>query len=133
MVGPCSKLAFSSWWGTTAADRWACLALGAPDHRRSWDAMDAIGEDDLKKTERGVVARMVETFQVDLSGLVLGMANFATWTGSGNDRAPVAQRGHTKQKRADLPTCGLGLVVPTDGGIPLASHAYPATSPMSPS
>jgi transposase len=129
VVDPCSKLAFSDWWAKTAGDRWLRLAPGALDHRRFWEAMDAIDEDDLEEIERRIVAAMVETFSIDLSGLVLDMTNFATWIDSGNDRAPIAQRGHSKQKRADLRICGLGLVVSTDGGIPLVSHAYPGNKP----
>ena len=129
VVDPCSKLAFAEWWGTTACDRWMGLSPGALDHRRFWEAMDAIGEDDLEEIERRIVAGMVERFAVDLSGLVLDMTNFATWIDSGNDRAPIARRGHSKQKRSDLRICGLGLVVSTDGGIPLVSHAYPGNKP----
>lgn len=126
---PCSKLAFASWWAKTAGDRWLRVAAGALDHRRFWEAMDAISEEQLKEIERRVVAGMVETFGVDLSGLVLDMTNFATWIDTGNDRAPIAQRGHSKQKRADLRLVGLGLVVSTDGGVPLVSHAYPGNKP----
>jgi transposase len=129
VVDPCSKLAFSEWWAKTAGDRWLTISAGALDHRRFWEAMDAIGEDDLQEIERRIVAKMVETFSIDLSGLVLDMTNFATWIDSGNDRAPIAQRGHSKQKRADLRICGLGLVVSTDGGVPLVSHAYPGNKP----
>ena len=67
--------------------------------------------------------------RVDLSGLVLDMTNFATYIDSANDRAPIAQRGHAKQKRSDLRLVGLGLVVSTDGGIPLVSHAYARQPP----
>ncbi|MDA8381148.1 MAG: IS1634 family transposase [Actinomycetota bacterium] len=129
VVDPCSKLGFAEWWGKTAGDRWLKVPAGALDHRRFWEAMDAIGEDDLKEIERRIVAAMVETFEVDLSGLVLDMTNFATWIDSGNNRAPIAQRGHSKQKRADLRICGLGLVVSVDGGVPLVSHAYPGNKP----
>ncbi len=129
VVDPCSKLAFAEWWRRTAGDRWLTVSAGALDHRRFWEAMDAIGEDDLQEIERRIVARMVETFSIDLSGLVLDMTNFATWIDSGNDRAPIAQRGHSKQKRNDLRICGLGLVVSTDGGVPLVSHAYPGNKP----
>jgi len=87
------------------------------------------GEEQLKEAERRIVAHMVGSFGVDLSGLVLDMTNFATWTASANDRAPIAQRGHSKQKRADLRIVGLGLVVSVDGGIPLVSHAYPGNRP----
>jgi transposase len=129
VVDPCSKLAFADWWATTAGDRWLRVPAGALDHRRFWEAMDAIGEDDLKEIERRIVAQMVETFAIDLSGLVLDMTNFATWIDSGNPRAPIAQRGHSKQKRNDLRIVGLGLVVSTDGGVPLVSHAYPGNKP----
>ena len=129
VVDPCSKLAFSDWWEKTAGDRWLRLSPAALDHRRFWDAMDAIAEEDVKEIERRIAQAMVETFQIDLSGLVLDMTNFATWIDSGNDRAPIAQRGHSKQKRADLRICGLGLVVSRDGGIPLLSHAYPGNRP----
>ena len=129
VVDPCSKLAFSEWWTTTAADRWLHLGAGALDHRRFWEAMDAIKEEDLKEIERRIVAAMVETFEIDLSGLVLDMTNFATWIDSANERAPIAQRGHSKQKRSDLRIVGLGLVVSTDGGVPLVSHAYPGNKP----
>ncbi|MHB8440379.1 MAG: IS1634 family transposase [Acidimicrobiales bacterium] len=129
VVDPCSKLAFSQWWAKTSGDRWVHLGSGALDHRRFWEAMDAIGEEQIKEIERRIVAAMIETFQVDLSGLVLDMTNFATWIDSGNPRAPIAQRGHSKQKRNDLRIVGLGLVVSTDGGVPLVSHPYPGNKP----
>ena len=129
LVDPCSKLAFSKWWAKTAGDRWVRLPAAAFDHRRFWDAMDAISDNQLKDIERRIVTRMVEVFAVDLSGLVLDMTNFATYIDSANDRAPIAQRGHAKQKRTDLRLVGLGLVVSTDGGIPLVSHAYPGNRP----
>ncbi len=129
VVDPCSKLGFSEWWGKTAGDRWLSVSAGALDHRRFWEAMDAIDEDDLKEIERRIVARMVETFGVDLSGLVLDMTNFATWIDWGKDRAPIAQRGHSRQKRNDLRICGLGLIVSVDGGVPLVFHPYPGNKP----
>ena len=129
VVDPCSKLAFSGWWQKTACERWLRLPHGALGHRRFWDAMDAISEQDLEEIERRIVAGMVEAFGIDLSGLVLDMTNFATWIDSGNERAPIAQRGHSKQKRADLRIVGLGLVVSADGGVPLVSRAYPGNKP----
>ena len=129
VVDPCSKLKFSEWWRTTAGDRFVKINASALDHRRFWDAMDAISPSQLVDIERRIVDRMVEEFAVDVSGLVLDMTNFATYIDSGNDRAPIAQRGHAKQKRVDLRLVGLGLVVSTDGGIPLVSHAYAGDRP----
>src|SRR5580658_1680883 len=129
VTDPCSKLAFSDWWGKTACDRWLRLPAGGLDHRRFWEAMDQISETELAEIERRIVTRIVEAFGIDLSGLVLDMTNFATFIDSANDRAPIAQRGHAKQKRNDLRLIGLGLVVSVDGGIPLVSHAYPGNHP----
>jgi transposase len=129
VVDPCSKRAFADWWARTAGDRFVKLPAAALDHRRFWDAMDQISETQLAEIERRVVAAMVTAFGVDLSGLVLDMTNFATYIDSGNERAPIAQRGHAKQKRRDLRLVGLGLVVSTDGGIPLVSHAYAGDRP----
>jgi len=129
VVAPCSKLAFAQWWATTAADRWLRLPAAALDHRRFWDAMDAISAKHLIEIERRVTTAMVESFDVELAGLVLDMTNFATYIDSTNDKAPIAQRGHAKQKRTDLRLVGLGLVVSTDGGIPLLSHVYPGDRP----
>jgi transposase len=130
VVAPCSKLAFADWWAKTTGDRLVGhLSPGALDHRRFWEAMDAITAADLKEIERRITEAMVEVFDLDLSGLVLDMTNFATYIDSANERAPIAQRGHAKQKRNDLRLVGLALVVSTDGGIPLLSHAYSGNHP----
>jgi transposase len=129
VVDPCSKRGFADWWKKTAGDRLIKIPASALDHRRFWDAMDAISEAHLREIERRIVAHMVEAFDVDLSGLVLDMTNFATYIDTANHRAPIAQRGHAKQKRTDLRLVGLGLVVSTDGGIPLVSHAYSGNKP----
>ncbi|MGH3577078.1 MAG: IS1634 family transposase [Mycobacterium sp.] len=129
VVAPCSKLAFSDWWATTSGDRLVKLPASALDHRRFWDAMDFISEEHLVEIERRIVARLVTSFDVDCSGLVLDMTNFATYIDTANDKAPIAQRGHAKQKRTDLRLVGLGLVVSTDFGVPLVSRAYPGNRP----
>jgi len=129
VVDPCSKRRFADWWKKTAGDRLIKMPASALDHRRFWDAMNSVSAEQLAEIERRIVAHMVEAFAVDLSGLVLDMTNFATYIDTGNDRAPIAQRGHAKQKRADLRLVGLGLVVSTDSGIPLVSHAYPGNKP----
>jgi transposase len=129
IVDPRSTRQFSDWWQKTCGDRLVKVPVSALDHRRFWDAMELISDDQLAEIERRVVAGVVEEFSVDVAGLVLDMTNFATYIDSGNDRAPIAQRGHAKQKRNDLRLVGLGLVVSVDGGIPLVSHPYPGDRP----
>jgi transposase len=129
IVDPCSKAAFADWWATTAGPRWVKVRDAALDHRRFWDAMDVLSEADLAAIETELGRRMVTGFGLDLSGLVLDMTNFATFIDSGNDRAPIAQRGKAKQKRTDLRLVGLALIVTRDGGVPLVAHPYPGDRP----
>jgi len=129
IVAPCSKLAFADWWATTAGPRWVRLRAAALDHRRFWTAMDRLDEAALRGIETELGRRIVTEFDLDLSGLVLDMTNFATFIDSANAKAPIAQRGKAKQKRLDLRLVGLALVVTRDGGVPLLSHAYPGDRP----
>ena len=122
---PRSKRAFAHWWAGTALGRITRIRAGALDHRRFWDAMDAVTVEQLEQIEAALTKRMIEVFALDTHALILDMTNFATFIDSGNDRAPIAQRGKAKQKRYDLRIVGLGLVATRDGGIPLLSRAYP--------
>ena len=129
VVAPTSKLGFEHWWKTTAADRFTRIPAVALDHRRFWDAMHAITLEQLAAVEHRLALAMIETFGLDISALALDMTNFATYIDTGNERAPIAQRGKAKQKRSDLRLVGLGLVVTRDGGVPLVAHAYPGNRP----
>ncbi len=129
VVAPCSKAAFADWWATTAGPRWVKLPSTALDHRRFWKAMDRLDDTALRTIETELSRRMVAELGLDLSGLVLDMTNFATFIDSANEAAPLAQRGKAKQKRVDLRLVGLGLVVTSDGGIPILSHTYPGDRP----
>ena len=116
VVDPCSKRAFADWWRTTAADRFTKIPVSALDHRRFWDAMHAVPLQALPRIEEKLALAACARFGLDTSSVALDMTNFATFTGTGNARAPIAQRGKAKQKRADLRLVGLGLVVTRGGG-----------------
>ena len=129
LVAPCSKLAFADWWKATAAGRFTKIPASVLDHRRFWDAMHAVTLEQLEQASRAIAVRIVQATGVDCSSVALDMTNFATFIDTGNQKAPIAQRGKAKQKRADLRLVGLGLVVTRDGGIPLTWHAYPGDRP----
>ena len=129
LVAPCSKAGFADWWKRTAADRFTKIPATALDHRRFWDAMHAVTLEQLEEISRTIAVKIVQSAGVDVSSVALDMTNFATFTGTGNGKAPIAQRGKAKQKRSDLRLAGLGLVVTRDGGIPLTWHAYPGNKP----
>src|SRR6266702_3283800 len=129
LVAPCSKAAFADWWKTTAADRFTKIPVSALDHRRFWDAMHAVTEQQMEEISAKIAARIVAVSGIDCSSVALDMTNFATFIATANEKAPIAQRGKAKQKRTDLRLVGLGLVVTRDGGIPLTWHAYPGNKP----
>jgi transposase len=129
LADPCSKRAFAAWWKTTAADRFTRIPVAVLDHRRFWDAMHAVSPEQLAAAEEALAVGIAGQFGLDTSSVALDMTNFATFIDTGNEKAPVAQRGKAKQKRSDLRLAGLGLVVTRDGGIPLLSHAYPGNKP----
>src|SRR6266849_10840935 len=129
VVDPCSKRAFADWWRTTAADRFTKIPASALDHRRFWDAFHAVPLDGLAQIEEKLALAACARFGLDTSSVALDMTNFATFIDTGNEKAPIAQRGKAKQKRSDLRLAGLGLVVTRDGGIPLLSRAYPGSKP----
>jgi transposase len=129
VTDPCSKRGLADWWKKTAADRFTKISASALDHRRFWDAMHALPLDTLAGIEEKLALRIIDRYGLDTRSVALDMTNFATFIDTGNDKAPIAQRGKAKQKRSDLRLVGLGLVVTRDGGIPLLSHAYPGNKP----
>jgi transposase len=129
LVAPCSKAGFADWWKTTAADRFTKIPASALGHRRFWDAMHAVTEEQLERASEKIAAAIVRTAGIDVSSVALDMTNFATFIATANGKAPIAQRGKAKQHRADLRLVGLGLVVTRDGGIPLTWRAYPGDRP----
>ena len=118
VVAPCSKLAFADWWKTTAADRFTKIPASALDHRQFWDSMHAVTLEQLAQISHAIALRIVDVSGVDCSSVALDMTNFATFIDTANQKAPVAQRGKAKQKRADLRLVGLGLVVTPGRGDP---------------
>jgi transposase len=129
LADPCSKRAFADWWAKTAAPRFTKIPASVLDHRRFWDAMHAVTAEQLAEISRRIALRVVSMFALDCSSVALDMTNFATFIDTATGKAPIAQRGKAKQKRADLRLAGLGLVVTRDGGIPLTWHAYPGDRP----
>jgi transposase len=129
VVAPCSKLAFSKWWARTVGPRLVKVPAAALDHRRFWDAMEALTPEALAEAERRIAAHARVEFGLDLSGLILDMTNFSTFIDSANTANTIAKRGHAKQKRFDLRIVGLALVVTADGAVPVLSHTYPGDRP----
>ncbi|HZE16145.1 MAG TPA: hypothetical protein VE197_10775, partial [Mycobacterium sp.] len=76
-------------------------------------------EPDAARLDHGVV----------VAAILPGVVDHGQRLDTGNAKAPIAQRGKAKQKRADLRLVGLALVITGDGGVPVISHAYPGDRP----
>ena len=72
--------------------RWITAGSGTPWTRCRWRS--------CREIERRIGAGACARFGLDLPGLVLDMTNFATFIDTGNEKAPIAQRGKAKQKRS---------------------------------
>src|SRR5258708_6566555 len=101
-AAPCSKLAFADWGGGRAAGRFTGIGTPALDHRRFWDAMHAVGLEELEEISRRIALAIVDASGVDCTSVALDMTNFATFIDTGNERAPIAQRGKPTQNPTPL-------------------------------
>src|SRR5947209_6401419 len=128
-VSPRSKRGFFSWYDQSVLARIVPAAPQAWISPRFWDAMHVIGLEDLEAIEQAYVSQAVAEFAIALEALVFDGTNFHTYIASTNPKAPIAQRGHAKNKRFDLRLVGLALACSTDHRIPLVSSAVAGNTP----
>ena len=128
-VAPRSKRGFHAWYESTVLSRVLPAEPEAWSSQRFWDAMDRVPPEKIEAIEQAIVRAAYERFGVEREALVLDATNFHTFIASTNPRAPVAARGHAKNKRTDLRLVGLALACSTDHRIPLASKLVEGNSP----
>jgi len=128
-VSPRSKRGFFDWYDQSVLARIVPAPPQAWKSQRFWDAMHAIGLQDLEAIEQAYVSQAMAEFDVAAEALVFDGTNFHSYIASTNTRAPIAQRGHAKNKRFDLRLVGLALACSTDHRIPLASTPVAGNTP----
>ena len=131
-LAPCSKNSLAHWYESTVLSRLLGVDSSKLTSQRFWDNMDRIGIDALHNIERDIVTHMVEHFKVDVSQLLFDATNFFTFIDSFNERASIAQRGHSKEGRKSLRIVGLALLAAADHHVPILHHTYPGNQPDSP-
>ncbi len=131
-LAPCSKKALGGWYETTCLERLLGPGRKQLSSQRFWDNMDRISSEALRRIERDLVARMVRHFQIDVSQLLFDATNFFTFIDSFNDRAELAQRGHSKEGRKSLRIVGLALLAAADSHVPVLHRTYPGNRPDAP-
>jgi len=126
---PGSKRSFADWAATTSLPRLAHFDPERLTSQHFWDQMDVVDESALAAIEEEVTGKLVHDLGVRLDLLFYDTTNFFTYIASTNQRNQLCQRGHNKQKRADLRQFNLALLVARETWLPLFSSVYQGNQP----
>jgi len=123
-LAPRSKARIAAWYAETVLPRLLPVRASQLTSQRFWDNMGRLDEQTIRNIEGELGQRAVERFGLDLRCLLFDATNFFTFIDSFNLRSTLAQRGHSKEGRANLRIVGLALLVTADGDVPLLHHCY---------
>jgi transposase len=124
VLGPASKAQLAEWYEGTVLQRLWKFSPDCFTSQNLWHHMDRLGEAEITAIETDVTRRVIERCNLSLDCLLYDATNFFTYIDSRNDRCTIAQRGHSKEKRADLRIVGLALVVTRAFKIPIFHQPY---------
>ena len=127
-VAPTSKAQLADWYQQTVLRRLLPVPPRDLTSQRFWDHLSYLDAAKISAIEQDLTRRVIERFQLDLSCLLYDTTNFATFIDTFNEAPTLAQRGKSKEKRADLRIVGLALLVTQDFHIPLVHHVYPGNA-----
>jgi transposase len=122
-IQPTSKAALAEWFEQTAGPRLLGAKATELTSQAFWNHMDRLAPETLVGIENDLFKQLVEEFDVDLNCLLYDGTNFYTYINT-NTLSELAQRGHNKQKRADLRQVSLGLLTTRDFHVPLLHMVY---------
>jgi transposase len=124
-VRPRSKRGWSNWARLTSLHRlFPGLKVEQLTSQFFWDQMDCVPLPALRAIEDELTSVIVQQLGIKLDALFYDVTNFFTFIASTNLKPQLPQRGHSKQKRADLRLFSLALLVSREGHIPLCSHLF---------
>lgn len=124
-IRPRSKRGWTSWARQTSLHRlFPQLKVEQLTSQFFWDQMHCVDIETMRAIEGELTKVVVEQLKIKLDTLFYDATNFFTFIASTNSKPKLAQRGRSKQKRADLRLFSLALLVSRDGQIPLCSHVY---------
>jgi len=124
-IRPRSKRGWAAWAQQTSLHRlFPQVQLEQLTSQFFWDQMHCVKLEALRAIEDELTKLVVQQLGIKLDTLFYDATNFFTFIASTNVRPELPQRGHSKQKRADLRLFSLALLVSREGHIPLCSHVY---------
>jgi transposase len=124
-TSPKSKRAFAHWYASTSLLRLCPVPVKLLSSQRFWDHMHRLKADTFARIEADLVPHLLREFHLDLHCLAYDATNFFTFIDTFNPASELAQRGKSKEHRADLRIIGVALLVSLDFHVPLFHHTYP--------
>jgi len=131
-VQPASKAKVGAWFARTCLPRLMKVKPSQLTSQRFWDHMDRVDEDAVRRIEKDLTRRVVDSFDLDLACLFYDATNFFTFFDTFNERSALAQRGKSKEGRGSLRILGLALLVSGDFHVPLFHRLYPGNQADAP-
>jgi hypothetical protein len=118
-VWPCSKRGGAAWAPRTALPHLFPRRPAARTSQDVWDQMDAVLDSPWEALAADLTRQVSQAFPLPRETLFYDTTTFFPSIARGNDRSPLAPRGHSKQTRTELRPCSLALLVARDSQIPL--------------
>lgn len=127
-LDPTSKNGIAEWFEKTVLGKLMGVSSPALTSQDFWNNMDKVAAESIPQIEEALVERIIKVFDIDLSALLADATNFFSFINTLTE-SELAQRGNSKEKRADLRIMGLFMTVSRDGQIPIFSHLFPGNVP----
>jgi transposase len=122
-VDPTSTSGLEDWCARTDLPLYTGVSASSLSPRNFWSVTTKIDDDALTLMENAIVAKTLDSYDIDVSNLIYDGANFFTYFNVKQDSEP-AKRGQRAPKGNDLRIVGLSLTVSPDYSIPLIHETY---------
>lgn len=123
-VSPVSKNEFFEWFDRTALHKFfPDVTDKSLSSQAFWDNMMLLDEEELSAMEDAITKAVVEKYGLSTDCLLYDNTNFSTYLDTSNP-SKLKKRGNSKEKRTDLKSIGLTLMVSSENNIPLFHKTY---------
>jgi transposase len=123
-VDPTSTSGLEDWYTQTDLPLHTGISASSFSPQNFWNNTTKIDDDALELMENAIIAKMLDSYDINVSNLIYDATNFFTYINTKHD-SELAKHGHCKSKRNDLRIVGLSLMVSPDYSIPLIHDTYP--------
>lgn len=123
-LDPVSKTHLNEWYQGTMLSRWLPCPEGSLSSQRFWDNTGRWDDEKIERFETRFLKKLIAEYHFTPKCLIYDATNFFTYIDTENQKADLAQRGHSKEKRNDLRIVGLSLVFSREDEIPLFYEVY---------